>query len=304
MGMKHSVASSAPGLIGAAEWDADHVIEESLGLPIQTATPAGVADILKLFASRRAERSMLRMIGQNALDVTLQPALFGNQVMIMMPSAAGAQSLINMSTSLLNTGTGSSQTTGSTAMTNNLTATRRMLFNTGTTATGHSGIRTAAAEIFRGNAVGRGGWFYVARFGVETFAADIRVLIGLSNNSTAITADPSAQGNQIGLIKDSADTNWHFMSRGSTLNKFNTGVAVTQGEILDFFCFAPPFGSFVAFMLMNPITGAILAEHVVNVSADMPGATTGMWPKICIQSVTGTTAKSLAIAKLYIETDL
>lgn len=307
MAIRHSAVAADlvdPARIGAEDWDADHEVDVSLDLPIQTATPAGVADILKLFASRRANRSILRMVGQSGIDVSLQPALFGNSVALMTPSTGTGQSLLGLSMTALNSGTGAAQSTPAVQTTNDLTWLRRILFGTGTTATGASGIRTATVLFGRGNAAGRGGWFQYFRFGVEAFASDLRLILGMTNNTTALAAEPSAFSHMQGLIKDSTDANWHFCTNGSDAagTKVDTGVAVTEGQVLDFFSFCQPNGDAIGFMLTNPMTGAVLAEHTAT--TDLPGTTNLMVARVGIQSQTGTTAKSLAVNRMYIETDM
>lgn len=275
-----------------------------LELPVQSSTPSAAADILKVFSARRANRALLRMVGQSGIDVSLQPALFGNTIGMMMPSAGTGQSLIGLSMTALNSGTSAAQSTPGVQTTNDLTWLQRILFGTGTTATGASGIRTATVLYGRGNAAGRGGWFQFFRFGVEVFASDLRLILGMTNNTTALAAEPSTYSHMQGIIKDSTDTNWHFCTNGSDSvgTKVNTGVAVAAGVPLDFFSFCPPNGSEISFMLSNPMTGEILAQHTAT--TDLPGATNLMVARVGIQSQTGTTAKSLAVNRMYIETDL
>lgn len=277
---------------------------EVLELPVQSSTPSAAADTLKVFAAKRANRALLRMVGPSGVDVSLQPALFGNTIGVMMPSAGTGQSLIGLSMTALNSGTGAAQSTPAVQTTNDLTWLQRILFGTGTTATGASGIRTATVLYGRGNAAGRGGWFQFFRFGVEVFASDLRLILGMTNNTTALAAEPSTYSHMQGLIKGSTDANWHFCTNGadSAGTKVNTGVAVTAGVPLDFFSFCPPNGSEISFMLSNPMTGAILAQHTAT--TDLPGTTNLMVARVGIQSQTGTTAKSLAVNRMYIETDL
>lgn len=304
MGIVHSTLSSDPGLIGGDDWDDDHVVEESIALPTISTVPTAPTDFLQLFAQKRAGRSVLRVVGESGIDTSLQPALFGNTIRLMTPSTGTSQSLLGLSMTALNSGTGSAQSTPAVQTTNDLTWIQRILFGTGTTATGASGIRTATVLFGRGNAAGRGGWFQYFRFGVETHASDLRLILGMTSNTSALAAEPSTYSHMQGLIKDSTDTNWHFCTNGSdsTGTKVDTGVAVTEGAVLDFFSFCPPNGSSISFALINSMTGAILASHTAT--TDLPGATNLMVARIGIQSQTGTTAKALSVNRMYIETDM
>lgn len=304
MGVKHATLAADPGLIDGDDWDADHVIDGPLSLPLEPSTPAALTDRLKIFAQRRANRSLLRMIGQNGIDVSLQPAIFGNSMAFVLPLATTNVSAIGMQMAVLNAGTAAALSTLAPSGTNDLNSVKRTLFNTGTTATGASGYRSNTADYYRGNAPGRGGWFMVFRFGVETFASDLRIKLGMYQSNAALNAEPSTFTNAAGLIKDSTDANWHFAHNDASgvATKINTGVVVTAGQVLDLFIFCPPQGSSISFMLMDVVAGTVLAEHTAT--TDLPVATTFLFAKAAIQSVTGTSSKALAMLKMYIEADL
>ena len=305
MGMKHSVPSSAPGLVGATEWDADHVIDGPLEFPLEAALPSPLTNALKVFAQRRANRSLLRMMGQSGIDVSLQPALFGNTIRLWHPSTGTTVGVFGQSTlTAINTGTGAAISTPSIGSANDISAMPRFILGTGTVAGNTSGTRDATSMYFRGNAAGRGGWFQVCRFGIEQFAADIQVQIGLAVLSTALAGDPSAFVNCAMIGKDTADANWHFMHNDATgvATKVDTGRAVTAGDVLDYFCFAPPNGTSIFFELRNAMTGALIASH--EATTDLPVNTTMLLTRASIRAPSSTTARQLSIGKLYTETDL
>jgi hypothetical protein len=305
MSITHATPSSAPGLIGADEWDEAHTITGPLDLPIETEIPAAETDILKLFAQRRARRSLLRMVGQAGVDVSLQPALFGNTVRIWHPTAGAIIGAMGQGgLSAINTGTGAAASTPSIGSANNLTSMARFLFGTGTVAGNTAGVRDASAMYFRGNAAGRGGWFYACRFGIEATAADIQVQMGMAVLSTALAGDPSAFLNCAMIGKDTADVNWHFMHNdgAGAATKVNTGVAVTQNAVLTFFMYAPPNGTSIFFELVDAMTGASLFFH--EATTDLPVNTTMLFNRASIRAPTSTTARQLAINRVYTEVDL
>lgn len=305
MGIKHSVASSAPGLIGATEWDDDHAIDGPLDLPLEAALPSPLTDVLKVFAQRRANRSLLRMIGQSGVDVSLQPAFFGNTIRMWTPSTGTTIGVFGQAAlTAINSGTGAAVSTPAPGSGSDIAAMWRFTLGTGTVAGNTSGVRDPAAYYHRGSAAGRGGWFLACRFAVEVFASDIQALIGFTAATTALAGEASAYTNMAGIGKDSADSNWQFMHNDAsgTATKINTTIAVNATDVLDFFCFAPPNSSSIFFELRNAMTGALLAS--ATATTDLPVNTTMLTARASLRAPTSVTARQLSINKMYIETDL
>ena len=270
------------------------------GIP---AAPA--AGDLRWFARNRAGRVLPHVIGPAGIDVALQPALFGNSIAMWTPST-GTTVSTNFGTSWTarNAGTGAAQAHPTRASTNALTSLIRATFGTGTTATGSSGIQSALPVAWRGNAANLGGFYATWRFAVETTAADVRVFVGLSALNAALAGEPSAQANTFALVKDRADANWFLATRdGAAVTKTATGAPVTAGQILDLTLFAPPNGTNVMARLVDAVTGTVLVDNV-TITANLPVATTFLYAHAQMMSVTGTTAKLLALNRIYVETDL
>lgn len=311
MPIKHAkVSAKADGadatLVQPSDWNGDHVVDQFLDLPDISTPAAPAAGNLRLFTRTRAGRSLLAMIGPNGVDVNLQPALFGNSITMWTPSTGTTVSAnFGSSWTARSTGTAAAQAHPARAATNSLTALVRATFGTGTTATGTSGIQSALNIAWRGTRAGEGGWFFFSRFAVETFAADLRLFVGLSTRNAALNADPSTFNHSVGLCKDAGDANWHFLTRSTALTKtpMTTPLPVAAGTILDFVMFAPPNGANIRFALRNAVTGVVYADDV-TVTATLPNADQFMYAHASIQSVTGTTAKLLALSRLYVETDL
>lgn len=258
---------------------------------------------LKLWAKNRGGRLFLNMIGSSGLDTSLQPALFGNTVNMWLPGT-GTTVAINFGTSFTarNSGTSAAQATPNLASTNFLTQMKRATFGTGTTATGASGIQSATTACWLGNAAGMGGFFFQARFGIETHQAAMRYFVGLSANNAAMAADSSGWNNTVGIGKDSADSNWQIITRGTAVTKTDTGCACTAGQVLDLFMFAPPNSSTVYARVVDPQTGTVYVNNVAF-STNLPSNTTFLYMQAHCQSTSGTTAKLLALNKMYLETD-
>lgn len=287
------------GTTGKIIKEATYFDSPAIAIP---APPA--AGDLRWFARNRSGRVLPHIIGPSGIDVALQPALFGNSVFMWSPST-GTTVSTNFGTSWTarNAGTSAAQAHPTRASTNALTSMNRATFGTGTTATGSSGVQSALQVAWRGNAAGLGGWFYFARFGVETTEAALQMFIGLSALNAALAGEPSVQNNTVGICKDSTDSTWQIVTRGTATTKTPTGLDITAGQVLDFLMFAPPNGSSVTFRLVDAVTGTVYVDNV-SVSTNLPTNTTFLYAHAQIRSTVGTTAKLLALNRIYVETDL
>jgi hypothetical protein len=268
-------------------------------------TPAApAAGNLRIFAKTRAARATLNSIGPSGIEIAYQPAFFGSTITMWAPSATTAQTAFGATYTARNSGTAASQDTPAQGTASAMLSMKRARFGTGTTATGASGTQTGTTAAWRGNAAGLGGFFFYARFGVETLAADQRVFIGLSANNATMAADASTWNNTVGLTKDSADSVWQLLTRnGTTATKTSSTCTVTAGQVLDLYIFAPPNGTDVCFRLTDPTTGTIYVDDVAS-TATLPVSTVFMYMQAQTMSVTGLTAKLLALNKMYLETEL
>ena len=267
------------------------------------ATPA--ASGLDMFSCNRGGRMFPAWIGPSGLDTTVQPALFGNSTYVWLPGT-GTTLAINWGCSFTarNSGTSAAQATPARASTNAMSSMVRATFGTGTTATGASGVQSTSTVAWRGNAAGLGGFYFFARFGIETLAADMRAFVGLSANNAAMAADASTWANTIGIEKGTADSVWYVVERNATtLTRTSTGATVTAGQILDVWMYAPPNGSTITIRLADAVAGTVYVNNVVF-NTTIPAATTFLYMQAHCQSVTGTTAKLLALNRMYCENDL
>lgn len=300
-------ASSLEGRLTTFSGTTGKVIQQAthFDIPdISTPAPPGTGN-LRMFARSQAGRQLPAFIGPNGLDSNLQPALFRNSIWMWLPST-GTTVGINFGTAFTarNAGTGAAQAHPTRASTNAMTSMSRATFGTGTTATGSSGIQSANTVAWRGNAAGLGGFFFFARLGIETLATDMRVFVGLSANNAAIAADASTWANTVGLVKDTADLTWHIVTRNaSTVTKTPTGITATAGQVLDFMMYSPPNGANVTFRIVDTVTGTVLMDDT-TVSTNLPVNTAFMFMHAQCMSVTGTTAKLLALNRMYCESDL
>ena len=272
---------------------------------------------LTLFVEDHAGRVLPAVIGPSGVDYNLQAALYGNTNYMWLAST-GTTLAINWGTAwtALNSGTGAAQSHPTKSSTNAMTSMNRANFGTGTTATGVSGIRSTNTVAWLGNSSGLGGFLFFSRFGVETVSGTYRAFIGLSTNTTVLGAavEPSnGLIHSIFLSKDTTDTNWQVVTRNSTTggtngvnyNKIDTGIAVTAGQVLDLYIHSAPNSQSVKFHIKNGVTGAELySSGSLTVTGTLPGNTQFLYSQIQMVSTTGTTAKLMALNRIYVECDL
>ncbi len=271
-----------------------------------TGKPAAPASgNLKHFAFSRAGRILPHFVGPANIDTPVQPALFGNSVAMWLPGT-GASAAIGMGCGwiLRISGTGAAQSQPAIAPTNALTSLARASFSTGTTSTGSAGIQSTLPVCWLGNAAGLGGFFFFSRFAVETHLASMQYMVGLSALNAALAGEPSVQNNSIALVKDSADTNWFLLSRSAAAStKTATGLAVAAGDVLDLTIFAKPNDTKVTVRLINAVTGAVVLDNV-EITTNLPANTTMLYAHAQCRATAGSTAKTLSLNRIYVETDL
>jgi hypothetical protein len=226
--------------------------------------------------------------------------------MILMVPNSGSTGPINIGASwnVLTFGTGA-KIDGTLTATSDITGMTRDTYTTGTTPSSSYGYRTGVQQTFLGNAAGRGGFFFYSRFGVETTSGTYRVAVGLTGtaNPSLHATEPSAVASIIWVGKDAADTTWQVMTRAAgTVNKVNTGITITDGQVIDVAIFSAPNSQAVTFYVRNPITGADLYVGT-PITTNLPTNTTLLYPVATIGSLVGATAKLLGIGHMYLEKD-
>ena len=267
--------------------------------------PAPASNALALYSQAPAGRMLLKMTDNASLESALQPALFSNNIILWL-AGTGTTLAINFGTSFTarNSGTSAAQSTPTLTGTNVVTQMKRAIFGTGTTATGASGLTSAAAVAWRSNIANAGGFYFYCRFALETYVATERIYIGLSATATTLAADPSTLANTIGLSKDSAETTLQLLSVSSTgtITKINTAITPSASQILDFTMFCKPNDTIVTMSILDPSAGTYILSNQV-ISTNLPANTAFLSMCALIQSTAGTTAKMLSIQRMYLETE-
>lgn len=263
--------------------------------------PSAPASGLTIYTRPRAGRRFVEMMGPSGLDTSLQPALFGNNVVLWLPGTGTTASIAF----------GKSWTVGATqahpalATTNLLTSMSRATFTTSTTSGNASGVRMSASQFWRGNAAGLGGFFFFARFGVVTFQSAMQIWCGLSATTGILAGEPSAQNNTVCIGKDTADVNWQLMFRSaSAVTKVDLGLAVAANQVLDVMFFAPPNGANITARVVDitsPASPVVLADNTVH-TANLP-VSTAFLVAHAESRTNAASAVAIALNRIYVESD-
>lgn len=239
------------------------------------------------------------------VELALQPALFDKTTVLWLPSSRTALSIFwGVGFIARQSGTLATQAHPIKTSASALASLNRATFSTGNTAPGSCGIQTNATVAWRGNQPGLGGFLFFARFAIEAHDAAMRCMVGLSAHNAVLNAEPSSLVNSILLVKDSTDSQWFLSTRGTGAGtKTPTGLTVAAGTVLDFRLSCEPFGGHVVARISNAVTGAVLVDNLL-LSANLPVNTVFMHMWAACQSTVGTTAKVLALNRMYLHTNL
>jgi hypothetical protein len=259
----------------------------------------------KLFTDAMATRSLVGSLDSNGLHFDFQPALFNSTTYLWL-AGTGTTLAINWGTSFTarNNGTNAAQATPTKTSSSTITSMNRATFSTGTTATGASGVQSSQTNAWLGNASNLGGFFFFARFALEALSGTYRFFVGLSENNATMAANSSTWNNTIGFGMDSGDSTLQFIMRnnGTVTTKNNTTISPSTTDIYDLYIFAKPNATEVNFELRNAVTNALLSSRTET--TNLPSSTVFMYMQAHIQSATGTTAKLLALNRMYLESNL
>lgn len=276
---------------------------------------APAADSLRIWARKVSGRMVPKWMGPSGVDTPYQAALYGNNVVLYVPNT-GTTAGLNFGTpwAVGTTVAHPAPTAGIYTQMKRTTSTN--VVTTTNQALGVSSIVSTAAQFWRGNAAGLGGFFFFARFGIETLTAAspnaTRLFVGLMSGTTNILVSDTVPAlSCIGLWHDTADgaNVINLLTKdGSTATKNALDGSPTTpyvtGQGYDFYMYAKPNDNVIYYRLDNLNTGAILSD--ASVSTTLP-ANTAFMGTVCGMSngtaniVAGTVG--IGVNRLYIESD-
>jgi hypothetical protein len=273
-----------------------------LDFPALATPPAAPDDDVRLFSLLRAGRRLPAFIGPSGVDSLLQPALFGNRVMLWTPGSGtglGSQGLTPTTAATL-----SHPAPAITTLAESLYRTR---FSTTTTAGNASGVRDAVNTIWRGNAAGRGGFFLHQRIATGSIAlAGGQVICGLSSATGALAGEPSALADVVGIVKDTTDSNLWFARRTGTgtVQKADLGIAYAVNVVLDLVLFARPNGDRIGVRVARQNfdgTATVLLD--TEYTTDIPAVGTLLGRHLQVRNGVTAAATNVELIRSYLESD-
>jgi len=263
---------------------------------------APAAGNMKVYAKDIAGRMILKTVGPSGLDTPYQPGLFANNIAMILPSTGATISTWGMPNTTVGTAT-----TPTIANTNFKSAMRRVLVTSAGTANSASELRSAQMLVWRGNGAGLGGFFYAARFSVNSTTSNQRLFSGLINSTaaTSTTAAPSAIINMIGVGWDSAVGNLQMMSNDGTgtATKVDLGASFptnTTTAVYELIMYAAPNGSSVGYRVVRLDTGATTSG---TISADLPASGLMLSHHQYMNNGGTAAAVALEVNRVYVESD-
>ena len=119
---------------------------------------------------------MLSQVNTLGMNYQHQPAIFQRKVSLWTAQGNG----VTIATVGFGNTTTGTVTTRNVATTSFAASMRSVAFVTANGAGSSAGTRHAALQFWRGNAAGLGGFFFVARFYIDTVTATLRWFVGLN----------------------------------------------------------------------------------------------------------------------------
>lgn len=306
MGIKHTYQSATPDdptdEISSARWNEVHAVDVSVDLPDNTTDPSAPTTGLKLYSKTRTGRRLAHFIGPSGVDSALQPAFFGNRIMLWTPGSGtgiGSSGLTPTTAATL-----SHPTPASTTLAESLYRTR---FQTSTTAGNAAGARDAVNTIWGGNAAGRGGFFLHQRFCSGSIAlAGGQVLCGLSSNTAALAAEPSSLADLLAVTKDIADTQWQFCRKtgAGAVQKVSLGLTIAVNQTLDLVIFrAPNSGTVFVTVRQHNFDGTFTTLLDTSYTTDIPAGATLLGRHFQVRNGSTAAAANADLVRSYVESD-
>jgi len=267
------------------------------GLSTEPSVPAS-GNTVK-YSKYIAGRATARILGDTGLAMSLQSALWQNNIVLWTTTGATAGLWIGTA------GAGSGTFTSALPTTTNVyTATKRSRYaNVVTTTNQVLGQRNTDAMFMRGGAAGQGGFFFYTRCGFDVWTNGGRFFAGMHSATTVVSADPSALNNTVGFCVDAADNGAiSFLTRGTAATKASTGFTITSKKGYDLFIYCAPNSSQYTWRIVDITTGT---EASGTATTNLPTNTTLLTAGVLASNAALTVATQiqLGINRIYIETE-
>jgi hypothetical protein len=215
------------------------------------------ADSIVMYTKSIGQRDLPAFVDSSGWATNLQTCIARNKFSMMNFNAGTATAPTSTGFIYTATSVGTGNTTAGTVSlttTSLLGGSRRSSFLTANTSGNAAGWRTSVAQCWRGNGVGRGGFFCVWKFGIgdATLQNQATLFVGL-NDSTGvpdataidnpITTVNNSMRNTVGLVLAGGSTTYTIVYRNGTAAASTialTGFTANLTDIVEFCLYATP----------------------------------------------------------------
>jgi len=275
-----------------------------------TTNPSAPSNGLLWYARKIGGRVLPKWIGPSGVDVPVQPALFGNNIVMYTPTS-GTTATGGFGTLWAKGGSSGTVDTPTltSGITNQIKRTRhRNVVTTTNQAMGIISTASGMPMVWRGNAAGQGGFFFFARFVVTDYpAASIRIFAGLTAGTAEVVTSDTVANNTAGFWHDTSDnaSTCAFVTRdAATTNKVTFTCALAAGQGFDVYIFAKPNDSTIYYRVDDINAGTTLVDS--STGTNLPAATTFLGPQVEISNGTANTTVNtvgIGVNRIYVESD-
>lgn len=280
------------------------VLNNIVNEPLSPAANTG-----RFYVKSIANRPMPKFIGSGDFDYSLQPHVGLNNI---RKWSAGANTSVTAFADQIGSLNYTSASPGGvlipTLTTTNLrNQTYRCTISSGGTAGGVAYIRGNQLPIWRGNAVGFGGFFTVIRFSLSTLVAGQRIFAGLVDtaaNPTNVDPNTSTTPGSIGIAANTNSGNWKIVynTSGSARTSLDLGAnfPINANDMIELTVFCKPNDTVYNYRVVN-LTNNLLVTNTA--STNVPTNTTFLTPSIWITNNATAAVANLDFISTYVETD-
>lgn len=310
--------STTPGAIltrGASVWAAAaNVAIDSGDLNLKpNGSPTTPSSGVKLHGAAFGGRPMLGLLDANGRLVPAQASLGRTRVGYWTPPGNGTTvpSFFGV-LAPVQLGSMSGRNVATTSL---AASTRRLGYSSAAAAASAGGIYLTAAQYWRGNGAGLGGFYTVMRWtwaDSSNMQTTARMFVGLSASVAApADVDPSTITNIIGVGNTSGDSNLSLYAAGGTAQAaISLGATMpcnatssTNVDAYELILYCPPNASGISYQVTRLNTGDTVTG-TITATAALPSTTTLLGPRFWRSNGATAAASIIDLVQFYVETEI
>lgn len=253
------------------------------------------ADSVIMYAKSFGQRDLPAFVDSSGWSTNLQTCIARNKFTQFNFNGNTNTAAINNGMVMTTTSVGTAGTAGGAVApttTSLLGGSRRQTYLTSTTAGSATGWRASVAQCWRGNGVGRGGFFCVWKFGIgdATIQSAATLFVGLNDSTAApalvvtqnpITTTDNTMRNQVGLCLAGGSLVYQIAYRNGTAaaSTISTGITANLTDIIEFCLYCTPNDSTIYYYMKVYADSGSNTEIFGNIgTSNIPANTTQFVP--------------------------